>query len=293
MKICSNLLNDYKLKKIINIGNINIYLLKTNCNKNNLDLGLLKDLIEINKASVKEINDNGRIDRVLVANDSDKDLLLISGDILEGAKQNRMIMENIIINKKSKVEVPVSCVERNRWNYYENKNFHVSDIKISPKIRSSKDELIKNKYTESIQSKIWDDIEKISLKSNIRYFSSNYCDIKDLHSDLDYDNAKNIIENTNFNAYFVEGVGNVFFEYFYNNKLAKSSLVKSIPSYLCDQDGSNLYNVKILDLNLIKDSKWIEFSNIGLGKSYTTNERNLGKAILYMEEVAHLYFYFK
>ncbi len=293
MKICNELLENYKLKKIINIENINIYLLKTK-NKNNISgIALLRELIDLGLASVQEVDDSGRVDTVKVINKSNKDLLLLSGDILEGAKQNRMIMEHVIIKKNSSLEVKVSCVERNRWNYKNNKNFHPADIKISPKIRATKDEYSKNRYSQDIQGKIWDDIDKISSKAKINYFSSDYCEFKNLHDNLENDKAKNIIENADFNAYLVEGVGKVFFEYFFSNKLAKSSLLKSIPSYLCDQDGSNLNEIKVLDLSLLKNSQWYELASIGLGKSFSTDESNLGKAIIYKDEIAHLYFYFK
>ena len=293
MKICNELLENYKLKKIINIENINIYLLKTK-NKNNISgVVLLKDLIDKGLAAVQEIDDSGRVNTVRVINNSNQDLLLLSGDILEGAKQNRMIMEHVIIKKNSSLAVSVSCVERNRWNYRTHKNFHPADIKISPKIRATKDEYSKNRYTENIQNKIWDDIDKISSKAKMNYFSSDYCEFKDLYNDLDNDKAKNTIENTDFNAYIVEGVGKVFFEYFFSNKLAKSSLLKSIPSYLCDQDGNNLNDIKVLDLSMLKNSQWYELDSIGLGKSFSTDADNLGKAIIYKDEIAHLYFYFK
>ena len=64
-----------------------------------------------------------------------------------------MIMENVIIKKNSSLEVKVSCVERNRWNYRKNKHFQPADIKITPKIRATKDEYSKNRYTENIQIK--------------------------------------------------------------------------------------------------------------------------------------------
>ena len=293
MKICHKLLDNYKLKKIINIENINIYLLKTNNKSNISGISILKDLIDKKRAFVKEVDDVGRVDTVLVNNNSNQDLLLLSGDILEGAKQNRMIMENVIIKKNSSLEVKVSCVERNRWNYRKNKHFQPADIKITPKIRATKDEYSKNRYTENIQNKIWDDIDKISSKSKMNYFSSDYCEFRNLYNNLDYDKEKNIIENTDFNAYLVEGVGKVFFEYFFSNKLAKNSLLKSIPSYLCDQDGNNLNEIKVLDLSELKNSQWYEVNSLGLGKNFSSDEGNLGKAIIYKDEIVHLYFYFK
>ena len=73
----------------------------------------------------------------------------------------------------------------------------------------------------------------------------------------------------------------------------KSSLLKSIPSYLCDQDGNNLNDIKVLDLSVLKNSQWHELESVGMGKSFSTDEDNLGKAIIYKDEIAHLYFYFK
>ena len=293
MKICHKLLDNYKLKKIINIENINIYLLKTNNKSNISGISILKDLIDKKRAFVKEVDDVGKVDTVLVINNSNQDLLLLSGEILEGAKQNRMIMENVIIKKNSSLEVKVSCVERNRWNYRKNKHFQPADIKITPKIRATKDEYSKNRYTENIQNKIWDDIDKISSKSKMNYFSSDYCEFQNLYNNLDYDKEKIIIENTDFNAYLVEGAGKVFFEYFFSNKLAKNSLLKSIPSYLCDQDGNNLNEIKVLDLSELKNSQWYEVNSLGLGKNFSSDEGNLGKAIIYKDEIVHLYFYFK
>ena len=57
MKICHKLLDNYKLKKIINIENINIYLLKTNNKSNISGISILKDLIDKKQAFVKEVDD--------------------------------------------------------------------------------------------------------------------------------------------------------------------------------------------------------------------------------------------
>ena len=58
MKICNELLENYKLKKIINIENINIYLLKTK-NKNNISgIALLKDLIDKDDSTMKRMKED-------------------------------------------------------------------------------------------------------------------------------------------------------------------------------------------------------------------------------------------
>ena len=44
---------------------------------------------------------------------------------------------------------------------------------------------------------------------------------------------------------------------------------------------------------MLKNYQWHESDNIGLGKSFSTDADNLGKPIIYKDEIAHLYFYFK
>ena len=39
------------------------------------------------------------------------------------------------------------------------------------------------------------------------------------------------------------------------------------------------------DLSLLKNSQWYELASIGLGKSFSTDESNLGKAIIYKDEI--------
>ena len=78
MKICDNLLNGFKLKKIINIENINIYLLKTKNTTNISGIALLKDLIDKGLAAVQEIDDSGRVDTVRVINNSNQYRFIIT-----------------------------------------------------------------------------------------------------------------------------------------------------------------------------------------------------------------------
>lgn len=293
MKICKNLLSHYTLKKLLNLQNINIYLLSIKSEGSIKGMRLLDELINSNTALVKELDHNERIDRVKIYNNSFYDLLLLSGDIIIGAKQNRMIMDNTIIKSKNNLEVPVSCVEKNRWHYQSNRNFNASDIKISPKIRASKDRFYENDYTNSIQGKIWDDIEKISKKSNYNSSSRNYCDFIQKDNNFEKKEYEKKINNSSFNAYIVEGVGKVFFEYFFSEKIAKKSLLKSIPSYLIDQDNINLNETKVLDLNLLRYSEWKKTNNIGSGSSYAVNEKNSGKAIVFNNKMVHLYYYFE
>ena len=68
--------------------------------------------------------------------------------------------------------------------------------------------------------------------------------------------------------------------------------MKVIPSFLLDQDNINLDENKILNISILKNSIWEEETSVGDGIHYTVYKENLGKAVLFNNQIAHLYFYF-
>lgn len=54
---------------------------------------------------------------LVAENHSESLLLLVEGQELIGAKQNRVLNTTVLIKPKSKVTIPVSCVEAGRWHF--------------------------------------------------------------------------------------------------------------------------------------------------------------------------------
>ena len=77
-----------------------------------LDEALSQNLIE-----VVEVNQHGSVPELRVINKSDKMVLILDGEELVGAKQNRIINTTILIPANETVKIPVSCVEAGRWSY--------------------------------------------------------------------------------------------------------------------------------------------------------------------------------
>jgi hypothetical protein len=78
---------------------------------------LLDEALEQGLARVTEVSAEGRVPELAFENGSADKILLVDGDELVGAKQNRILNLTILVGAGSKVVIPVSCVEQGRWRY--------------------------------------------------------------------------------------------------------------------------------------------------------------------------------
>ena len=67
--------------------------------------------------AVTEVSDAGAVGTLFVSNPLDVNVLLYDGEELVGAKQNRILDRPVLVQAQSKTPVPVTCVERGRWDY--------------------------------------------------------------------------------------------------------------------------------------------------------------------------------
>ena len=75
---------------------------------------LLEDAIARGLASVTELN-GGTVPELQFENRADKPVLLVDGEELVGAKQNRVLNLTILAPARKKLVIPVACVEAGRW----------------------------------------------------------------------------------------------------------------------------------------------------------------------------------
>jgi hypothetical protein len=64
---------------------------------------------------VTEVSEAGAVPVLTVANLADRPLLLLDGEELVGAKQNRVLNTTVLVAARTTVTIPVSCVEQGRW----------------------------------------------------------------------------------------------------------------------------------------------------------------------------------
>ena len=128
-----------------------------------LDEALDEALIE-----VVEVDQDGAVPELKVVNKSEQLILIIDGEELVGAKQNRIVNTTILIPGNSTIVIPVTCVEQGRWSYDEPR-FHSEKRVMSANMRANKAEQVhaslrQSEDFRSDQGAIWDEVEAKAIR---------------------------------------------------------------------------------------------------------------------------------
>ena len=75
----------------------------------------LDEALEAGVARVTEVSDAGRVPELRFRNRAGRPVLIVDGEELIGAKQNRVVNLTILVAAESDIAIPVSCVEAGRW----------------------------------------------------------------------------------------------------------------------------------------------------------------------------------
>ena len=103
-----------------------------------LDYLGLTAALERKVLKVTEIHEGGSVPELRVKNTAKRPILLVDGEELEGAKQNRTLNSSILVPAESEIKIPVSCTEQGRWNYSGDKHFESSGHVLESKTRARK-----------------------------------------------------------------------------------------------------------------------------------------------------------
>jgi hypothetical protein len=130
-----------------------------------LEKGLDLGLVEINETEPENVN------MLCVSNNAVTPLIILDGEEIIGAKQNRISNSTYIIEAKSSMNIMVSCTEAGRWNY-TSKHFGHSGYFAESRVRRAKAEdvgkSLKNSGRRcSDQSRVWDTIDDVNKEMNV------------------------------------------------------------------------------------------------------------------------------
>ena len=125
----------------------------------------LSEALATGRFVISEISQSGSVPMLKAINDSDQDVLLIDGEEVAGAKQNRVFNATILVPAKSSITLPVSCTEQGRW-HYASKDFRESGNFMSHRQRSDhKFRVLQSlRMTDSYagnQGAVWNEVSKL------------------------------------------------------------------------------------------------------------------------------------
>lgn len=116
---------------------------------------------------VTEVSESGAVPTLRVTNSGPRPVLLIDGEELIGAKQNRVLNATVLVQAKATIDVPVSCVEAGRWGYRSRK-FRAADWIMYSEGRARKmrnvHESLKRDSRRGDQGDVWDNISAKSVR---------------------------------------------------------------------------------------------------------------------------------
>tara|TARA_B100000989_G_C19527762_1_gene467863 strand:+ start:2028 stop:2984 length:957 start_codon:yes stop_codon:yes gene_type:complete len=117
--------------------------------------------VDKNKSNLFCFHETENVSSLLVENLSLNPLLILNGEVFDGAMQDRVANESVLIPSKSSVEINVSCVEQGRWSY-KTKAFRRGKNMFNYHSKGVKDlhnnSLKHNQPSGSIQSNVWSSI---------------------------------------------------------------------------------------------------------------------------------------
>lgn len=144
-------------------------------------LGALEvDLLEDGKTTVSEVGEEARVGRVRVDHRGEHPLLLLDGEQIVGAKQNRMVNASFLVPSGGVVDVPVSCVERGRWAYRERAFAPSSTVVASATRCGTLRRVVKSVAAgqgyDANQGEVWQDVDHYLERTAVGSPTSAYWD---------------------------------------------------------------------------------------------------------------------
>lgn len=153
-----------------------------------LDAELLDEGLAERHTVLRELGEQGDVNRILVSHYGERLLLLVDGEQIVGAKQNRVFNASFLIAPNThEIEVPVSCVERGRWAH-QSRHFASSDTTLTGMARSRKlsrvtQSVISGGGYDAEQRAVWDDVDDYLDRSRVVSRTSAFEDAVQSHHD--------------------------------------------------------------------------------------------------------------
>ena len=261
---------------------------------------LLEEALKLGSFKIGETSESGEVNTVLITNMTGIPVLILDGEEILGAKQNRMVNATVLIAAGKETPVPVSCVERGRWRYQSDRFDHPGVFGYSTLRRQKAEQVafslkFERKFNAD-QGAIWQEIDR---KQSTMECHSPTDALHDVYESLDEQIAQMVDKLTSVTGQ----IGHIVF---INNcftcldlfdqpvTLAKMwpKLVKSYAVEALENMKRKVFTTKpdpAVVLSAVADSDLIAYPSVGLGLDLRlTGTGVIGSGLAIDDRIVHL-----
>jgi len=135
----------------------------------------LQDALSKNKIKITEKSNGGTVNTLVVENVSSDTIIIITGDVIKGGKQDRIINKDALLNPKSgKKDLPVYCVESGRWSERSSATGRPGVAEFKQYENKGSMSLRKVVEKEKDQGKVWSKVEELNKANNTTTDTKTY-----------------------------------------------------------------------------------------------------------------------
>lgn len=131
---------------------------------------------------IVETSESGSVPELVVENPLAERVLLYDGEELVGAKQNRILNVSVLVEARSKLAVPVSCVEQGRWSRVSasfDSGTHISHSEL--RRRKAETQAAQPLARGIAQSEVWEAVHEKALRMSVHSPTGASADIYRAH----------------------------------------------------------------------------------------------------------------
>ncbi len=265
---------------------------------------MLKEALEKQVLVITEVSQGGSVPELKVLNKGEMPVLLLDGEELAGAKQNRVLNTSILLKVNSETIIPVSCTEQRRWSYVSDK-FQESGTVMAASMRGMKAETVarsleSSETFHSDQGAVWAAIDELHEDAEVSSRTGAMHDVyksreKDISSYLE---AFNCLKDQKGILVFIDGEA-VGFDFLSLSGAFKTVFGKLVKSYAIEAALKKEQEKKQPDIKQAEgfiteaagagDKK---YQSTGLGWDYRfEGDKVVGSALVYNKKVIHTAFF--
>lgn len=125
----------------------------------------LEEGLKAETLHVEELNEGGSVPYLRVKNEGGEDVLLLAGEVVTGGKQDRVIIEDVVVAAGTEQSVKVNCVEHGRWSRGRGSHFGYGGKAESSLVR---------KLARKSQRETWDEVARLNAQQGTDNATGTY-----------------------------------------------------------------------------------------------------------------------